>query len=99
MNHISTGPKDVTVGVGDTIEVHVPEGTSREVCWSTSRIGKGLVLHDVRFVPSKNPLPGATGERVFYFKARRPGTWPISLRMRRHEDLCAARANMTVTVA
>lgn len=99
MKHIATGPKDVTVGVGDTIELHLPENTSRDYCWSTSRVGEGLVLRDIRFLPSKNPLPGGTGERVFCFKARRAGTWPISLRMRKHADLVADRANMTVTVA
>ncbi|UYP20721.1 protease inhibitor I42 family protein [Rhodococcus sp. Z13] len=99
MKHISTGPKDVTVGVGDVVELHLPENTSRDYCWSTAQIGEGLVLHDMRFVPSKNPLPGGAGERIFSFKARRPGTWPVRLKMRKHADLVADEARMTVTVA
>jgi inhibitor of cysteine peptidase len=98
MKHITTGPRDLTVDVGDIIELHLPENTSRDYCWSTTRIGKGLNLRDIRFVPSNNPLPGATSERVFYLRAKRSGTWPLSLRMRRHMDLSAALADMTVTV-
>lgn len=98
MKHITTGPHDLTVDVGDTIELHLPENTSRDYCWSTTRIGKGLNLRDIRFVPSKNPLPGATSERVFYVQAKRPGVWPLSLRMRKHLDLAASFADMTITV-
>ncbi|MEE2034217.1 protease inhibitor I42 family protein [Rhodococcus chondri] len=96
--HITTGPRDISVDVGDTIELHVKENTSRDYCWSTTRVGKGLVLRDVRFVPSMNPLPGATSERVFYLRAKRPGVWPLSLRMRRMMDLTADSENMTITV-
>ncbi|MBM7461146.1 protease inhibitor I42 family protein [Rhodococcus coprophilus] len=98
MKHIRTGPQDLTVDVGDMIELHMEESTSRDYCWFTSRVGAGLVLHDVRFVPSKNPLPGAGGERVFYLKASRVGRWPVALRMRRLADLDADRAYMTVDV-
>ncbi|WP_241384445.1 protease inhibitor I42 family protein [Rhodococcus sp. CH91] len=98
MKYIAAGPKDVTVGVGDTVELHLTEDLSRDCCWSTSRIGEGLVLRDIRFLPSKNPLPGGTGERIFCFQARRAGTWPVSLRLRRHLDLWADSARMTVTV-
>ena len=98
MKHVSTGPRDLTVDVGDMIELRVEENTSRDYCWFVNRMGAGLVLHDVRFVPSKNPFPGAASERVFYLHARRAGSWPVSLRMRRLADLDADRANMTVTV-
>lgn len=80
------------------IELHLKENTSRDYCWSTTRVGAGLVLRDIRFVPSKNPLPGAGSERVFYVKATRAGNWPLSLRMRRMADLNADRASMTITV-
>ncbi len=98
MKHISTGPHDVTVDVGDMVELHLKENTSRDYCWFTNRVGAGLVLHDVRCVPSENPFPGASIDRIFYLKARRPGRWPVSLRMRRLADLDADRAQMTVTV-
>lgn len=98
MKHISTGPQDLTVDVGDMIELHVEENTSRDYCWFINRVGAGLLLHDIRFVPSKNPFPGAAGKRIFYIKAIREGSWPVALRMRRHSDLDADRAEMTVDV-
>ena len=98
MKHISTGPRDLTVDVGDMIELHLKENTSRDYCWSTTRLGAGLILHDIRFVPSKNPLPGAGSERVFYVKAARAGRWPLALRMREKTDLDADSASMTITV-
>lgn len=99
MKHVTSGPGDLTVAIGDTVEVRLRESMARDSCWSTSRIGEGLVLRDIRFLPSRYPLPGGTGERIFCFKAKQPGSWPLSLRMRRREDLCADRAQMTITVA
>lgn len=99
MKHVTNGPSDVTVGVGDTIELRLRESMSRDSCWSASRVGEGLVLRDIRFVPSGYPLPGGSGERIFCFKAKHPGKWPLALRMRRNADLCADRAQMIITVA
>ena len=98
MKHISTGPHDVTVDVGDMVELHLKENTSRDYCWFTNRVGAGLVLHDVRCVPSKIPFPGQVDRPDLLPQGTASGPWPVSLRMRRLADLDADRAQMTVTV-
>ncbi len=98
MRHVTTGTRDLQVAVGDTIELHLPENTSRDYTWCPTHIGKGLLLSDVRFVPSRNPLPGAGSERILYLRAKRPGTWPVSLQLQRAEHRSADERSMTVTV-
>lgn len=98
MRHVTTGPRDLQVAVGDTIELHLAENTSRDYTWCPTHIGKGLLLSDVRFVPSRNPLPGAGSERILYLRAKRAGTWPVSLQLQRAEHMPADERRMTVTV-
>ena len=98
MRHVTTGPQDLQVAVGDTIELHLPENTARDYTWCPTRIGDGLLLSDVRFVPSRNPLPGAGSERILYLRAKRTGTWPVALQMQRGAHVPADERSMTVTV-
>ncbi|WP_068164344.1 protease inhibitor I42 family protein [Rhodococcus phenolicus] len=83
MKHVVTSDaRDVTVAAGDIVELHLMERSTSGSTWFTDRIGDGLVWTNLRYLPSNNPLPGGGAERIMTLRAKRAGSWPVSLRLR-----------------
>jgi predicted secreted protein len=74
---------DVSVSVGDTLTLRLPENATTGYVWSVSDLGPGLVLEEDRIVPSRDGAPGAAGEHLFQLRADRSGEWRVDLRLAR----------------
>jgi predicted secreted protein len=74
---------EVSVSVGDTVTLRLPENATTGYVWSVSDLGPGLVLEDDRIVPSRDGAPGAAGEHLFQLRADKPGEWRVDLRLAR----------------
>jgi inhibitor of cysteine peptidase len=74
---------DVSVSVGDTVTLRLPENATTGYVWSVSDLGPGLVLDEDRIVPSRDGAPGAAGEHLFQLRADRSGEWRVDLRLAR----------------
>jgi inhibitor of cysteine peptidase len=74
---------DVSVSVGDTVTLRLPENATTGYVWSVSELGPGLVLDEDRIVPSRDGAPGAAGEHLFQLRADRSGEWRVDLRLAR----------------
>lgn len=94
-----SGLQDITVGVGDRIAVHLPQGTTGHL-WSLAELGDGIVLEDDQTVAPSTAAPGAQGERVLLLRASAPGAWPVvAQRARPWEGEPVETRRATVTVA
>ena len=74
---------EVSMSVGDTVTLRLPENATTGHVWSVSSLGAGLVLEEHRSVPSRDGAPGAAGEHLFELHALRPGEWRVDLRLAR----------------
>jgi inhibitor of cysteine peptidase len=75
--------RSVTVPVGDTIELSLPENPTTGFRWSL--VGNGTPVLELKaddFVASGR-TPGASGTRSFTFPVRQAGNATISLRSQR----------------
>ncbi|MBH0121510.1 hypothetical protein I0Q12_19145, partial [Rhodococcus sp. CX] len=53
---------------------------------------------NLRYLPSNNPLPGAGAERIMTLRAKKPGTWPVSMRLRPSRHATANEYELLVNV-
>ena len=74
---------EVSVSVGDTVTLRLPENATTGYVWSVSDLGPGLVLDEDRIVPSRDGAPGAAGDHLFQLRADRSGEWRVDLRLAR----------------
>src|SRR3954451_21293405 len=74
---------EMSVSVGDTVTLRLPENATTGYVWSVSNLGPGLVLEEDRIVPSRDGAPGAAREHLFQLRADRSGEWPVDLRLAR----------------
>jgi inhibitor of cysteine peptidase len=74
---------EMSMSVGETVTLRLPENAATGHVWSVSSLGAGLVLEDDRSVPSRDGAPGAAGEHLFELRAHRPGEWRVDLRLAR----------------
>jgi inhibitor of cysteine peptidase len=74
---------EVSMSVGDTVTLRLPENATTGHVWSVSSLGVGLVLEEDRSVPSRDGAPGAAGEHLIKLRADRPGEWRVDLRLAR----------------
>jgi inhibitor of cysteine peptidase len=75
--------RSITVPLGDTIELSLPESPTTGFRWTLADPGAPvLVLKSDDFVPS-GPNPGAGGTRKFAFVVSQAGDATVSLRNQR----------------
>jgi predicted secreted protein len=82
MAEVEVGSGDVSVTVGDTVVVRLPEMTTGHV-WSVSELGDGLVLLGDRYESTGESAPGGGADLVFELRADRTGDWAVGLRLAR----------------
>jgi inhibitor of cysteine peptidase len=74
---------EVSMSVGDTVTLRLPENATTGHVWSVSSLGAGLVLEEDRSVATRDGAPGAAGEHMFKLRAHKPGEWRVDLRLAR----------------
>jgi predicted secreted protein len=74
---------EVSMSVGETVTLRLPENATTGHVWSVSSLGAGLVLEEDRSVSSRDGAAGAAGEHLFTLRADRPGEWRVDLRLAR----------------
>jgi predicted secreted protein len=91
MTHIevAAGASEVSVAVGDTLTLRLPENRTTGYVWSLAERPPGLVLEDDRSVPGTDTAPGAGGEHLFRWRAEQPGAWRVALRLAREWESAA----------
>ncbi|NML13647.1 protease inhibitor I42 family protein [Azohydromonas caseinilytica] len=74
-----------TLALGDELSLHLDENPTTGYRWQFTQSGAGeLALVDDRFVTgSAAPAPGAGGQRVLRFVARKPGEVRLEVANRR----------------
>lgn len=91
----------VAAHVGDDVVVRLPENPTTGHVWSPALEPDHLSLQSDDYVPGMitSTRPGAGGERVFRFRADRPGEGALRLELRRPwESRAVDQVEVSVTV-
>jgi inhibitor of cysteine peptidase len=93
------GGGEVSVGVGDTVTLRLPENATTGYVWSVVERGSGLSLEDDRSVPGADTAAGAGGEHLFRLRAEQTGDWRVDFRLAREwESEALEEQHLTVRV-
>jgi inhibitor of cysteine peptidase len=86
---IVAGTGEVSMAVGDTLTLRLPENATTGYVWSLAERPPGLVLEDDRSVPGVDTAIGSGGEHLFRWRAEQPGDWRVALRLAREWEPAA----------
>ena len=103
MNEISIGQSEngetISLQVGDTIQVRLPENPSTGYLWQlASEEDFNLRLISAEYATPQSSAFGARGMRVFLFKAVRPGEAEIQLIHKRPWEASAGENRFAVRI-
>lgn len=80
---VAAGTSEVSVAVGDTLTLRLPENATTGYVWSLAEPSPGLALEDDQSIPGAGTAVGAGGEHLFRWRASQAGDWQVTARLAR----------------
>lgn len=82
MVEVEANSGDMSVTVGDTLILRLPETTTGHV-WSVAELGSGLVVLGDRYESPGGSAPGGVRDHIFELRVDRLGVWRVGLTLAR----------------